>query len=372
MRGRPSARSHGSVPQGAGAVLLCLSVGALFSPSITAQQPAASAPESAACLEEGSGTVVHGFVQESGSGFVLAGAEVRLMWKRARGVTDTVRVELEAVADDRGAYVFCDVPPDTPLLVWARALGRTGAPTSLFLEGGDLQRQDLELRLGSSLRGAVVGTLIDAGTGEPLRAAQVWIERLGLSTTTDSEGTFELRDVPAGPQEVTVQHVGHGEQTVPLEIVPNRTRHMEIGLAPDPVELDPITVTVEMRPVWLEEVGFYDRKARSLGQFMGPEWMERRRPYRFSQVLEDVHGVRMSPMCQPHCSYMLRSTTQGGFCPLTFYMDGKRLRLGSVVDLDALVPASDVTAVEVYRGISQTPAQYYGRCGSVVIWTKRG
>lgn len=372
MSGRPSARSPGSAPRGAGVVILCLCVGALFSPSITAQQPVTPPPASAACLEEGSGTVVQGLVHEMGSGLVLPGADVRLMWKRARGVTDTIRVELEAVADDRGAYVFCDVPPDTPLHMWATALGRTGSPTSVFLSKGDLHRRDLEVRLASSLRGAVVGTLIDAGTDRPLRAAQVWIERLGVRTTSDAEGTFELRDVPAGPQELTIQHLGHGQQTVRLEIVPNRTRHMEIGLAPDPVELDPITVTVEMRPVWLEEVGFYERQARSLGQFMGPEWMERRRPYRFSQVLEDVHGVRMSPVCQPHCSYMIQSTTRAGLCPLTFYIDGKRLRLGSVVDLDALVPASDVTAVEVYRGISQTPAQYYGRCGSVVIWTKRG
>lgn len=343
----------------------------LLGPGVLAQEPALA--EMDVCPEATSeGTILYGQVYERTSRLVLPGSEIRLAWKQARGVADTVRGQLEAVSDDRGIYRFCEVPSDALLNVWASALGKTGPPATLFVGQGEQLRQDLELRLTAPVRGALVGTLADTQTGETLEAAQVWIENLGVGIVADAGGRFELREVPAGPQELTIRHIGYGEQSVTVEVVPNRTRHIKISLAPKPVELTPITVTVDMRPVWLERVGFYDRKAKSLGQFMGPAWMERRRPYRFSQVFENVHGVRISPVCRPHCYYLLRSTTQGSSCPFTFYIDGKRLRLGSIVDLDALVPASDVAAVEVYRGISQTPARYYGRCGSVVIWTKRG
>ncbi len=371
MSGRPAVRSPRPARRRAGVGVLCLSAALLLPPSLPAQEP--STPALASCPEVPTdGTSLYGHVYDRDSGLVLPGSYVRLVWKQARGVADTVRGQLEATSDDRGVYRFCRVPSDVLLNVWASALGKTGSPATVFLSAGDRHRQDLELRLTAAVRGALVGTLIDTETGDPLRAAQVWIERLDASAVADAGGRFELHEIPAGPHELTIRHVGHGEQRVEVEIVPHRTRHMQIALAPDPVELEPITVTVDVRPVWLEEAGFYERRAKSLGQFMGPEWMERRKPYRFSQVFESVHGVRLAPVCRPHCSYLLRSTTQATSCPFTFYIDGKRLRLGSVVDLDALVPASDVAAVEVYRGISQTPAQYYGRCGSVVIWTKRG
>ena len=71
----------------------------------------------------------------------------------------------------------------------------------------------------------------------------------------------------------------------------------------------------------------------------------------------------------------MAGSTQVGCIPV-FYIDGQRISQltnpNGTIDLDMLVFGQDLAAVEVYRGIAQTPAQFYGRCGSVVIWTRRG
>jgi outer membrane receptor for ferrienterochelin and colicin len=143
-------------------------------------------------------------------------------------------------------------------------------------------------------------------------------------------------------------------------------------------------VTVERRPQWLESTGFYDRVAQNLGQHVTPEDLERRSTLRFSEVLRDVPGIDLRPVCTPHCYHQIRmaGTTQSGCIP-TFYMDGRRVNVrpkprGSrreppgLFDLDVIATGSDIAAVEVYRSIAETPPEFYGRCGSIVIWTKRG
>lgn len=374
MSGRPSVRSPNPARRRAHGLparptFACLSLALLLPLSIGAQQPVASTGACEAASEaHGS---VFGTVRETGGGFALPGSEVRLVWKVARGVVDTTRGELRTRADARGRYRFCDVPAGAHLSLWASALGKVGKPATLYLVEGEERNRDLELGLAVTTKGAVAGFLLDSETGEPLRTARL---RLGkLDAVSGSRGSFRFQDVPVGIHDLTMHHIGYGTRTVELEVLPNQTRHVRISLAPAPIELQPITVTVDTRPVWLERAGFYERQAKGLGQFMGPEWMERRSPYRFSQVLQNVHGLEVRPFqCNPHCEYFVQTTTSSGFCPPTFYVDGRKLRLGSIVDLDALVPASDLAAVEVYRGISQTPAQYYGKCGAVVIWTKRG
>ncbi len=67
------------------------------------------------------------------------------------------------------------------------------------------------------------------------------------------------------------------------------------------------------------------------------------------------------------------TTTTRTACTPTFYVDGRKMNLQTrEVDLDAIASTQDLAAVEVYRGISQTPPEFYGLCGSIVIWTRRG
>ena len=56
--------------------------------------------------------------------------------------------------------------------------------------------------------GRIEGRIVDAERGNNLRGATVSIPSLNVQTTTDSEGAFVLRRVPAGTYEVRISYVG--------------------------------------------------------------------------------------------------------------------------------------------------------------------
>ena len=63
-----------------------------------------------------------------------------------------------------------------------------------------------------------------------------------------------------------------------------------------------------------------------------------------------------------------------GKCEVSYYLDGGRFRPDPEVGINEIL-GSEVIAVEVYRGPSETPAEFLdsgSRCGVIVIWTRRG
>jgi hypothetical protein len=287
-------------------------------------------------------------------------------------VSDSTLHQAEADAAD-GAYIFCDVPQRTRLTAQASALGQLGRTAELWFEGGELERRDLPLAFARA-RGGLAGRLVDAATGEPIRDATIDIPNADAQVLSDADGNFRIDEVVTGSFEATVHHVAYGDPSFQVEIRDRRTAFVELRLTPTPIAVEPISVMIDYRAQWLEGTGFYDRVASHLGQFVTPEEMESHRFRRFSEILRNVPGVEITQVCTPHCSQILRmSTTTQSRCIPTFYVDGRRMLFrSSVIDLDAIAPASDLEAMEVYRGIAQTPPQFYGRCGSVVIWTRRG
>lgn len=65
-------------------------------------------------------------------------------------------------------------------------------------------------------------------------------------------------------------------------------------------------------------------------------------------------------------------------CPVVFYLDGAPIGDSSngvfgLSNLDQLVPIDEVVAIEVYKGPSETPAQFNASgsaCGAIVFWTR--
>jgi hypothetical protein len=67
---------------------------------------------------------------------------------------------------------------------------------------------------------------------------------------------------------------------------------------------------------------------------------------------------------------LLRGTGMTGDCPPGVFLNGLLIP-NEDGDLDAIVNARDVRAVEVYARTASVPLQFQTRngCGSVVIWT---
>ncbi len=326
-------------------------------------------------------SILFGYVVESLTRTPLPGSTVHLAWVTLQGARDSTMHKASTETVD-GAFIFCDVPQDTRLVAWAVALGQTSQIAEFFFEGGESTRHDLELIMRRAT-GGIAGTLLDATTGSPVQGATLTMDGQERSTLSDRNGRFRFGDVPLGNHRIRVEHIAYGRPELDIVVNPGLTTHLDVRLDPQPIAVEPIAVQVTLRRQWLESNGFYDRQSRSLGQFVTPEEIEQMPWRRFSEVLRDVPGINIRQICTPHCAQLIRmaGATQTACVP-TFYMDGRRIHMREemasrweprgMIDLDALAVTSDVAAVEVYRSIAETPPQFYGRCGSIVIWTKRG
>ena len=91
--------------------------------------------------------------------------------------------------------------------------------------------------------GTIAGTVTAEDTGQPVAAAQLFIQALDLGSLTQAGGAFTLSNVPAGTHTLTVQRLGYREVTVPVQVVAGQTLTLNLEIAEEALQLDEIIVT---------------------------------------------------------------------------------------------------------------------------------
>ena len=97
--------------------------------------------------------------------------------------------------------------------------------------------------------GNITGTVTNAATGRQLGGASVAVTRSGVSTVTDADGRFMLRELPAGPNEVTVSYVGLETIRETVQVQPGGLHSLRIELTSPIYRLDTFKVTGEREGV---------------------------------------------------------------------------------------------------------------------------
>lgn len=310
-----------------------------------------------------------GIVTHASTGVPAPGVSTVLEWilggdeQRKTGATETL-------TDPAGRFWFCEVPAGARLNLEAYGPDQRIAAAELVMPDS-FARRDLTLERNRAEAGVLAVRLLDIETKRPIDGAVFRLPAIERSTLTGQQGQARISTLPQGRYRYEVEHIAYGVQRGQIEVRSAQTHALEIRIAPRALELEPITVTVEFRPHWLVKQGFYQRKEMGLGFYLSPEDIERRSPSRFSHLVEMAPGVEVLRVCRPDCYRVLSmDITRHRMCSPEVYLDGKKLRLPQTFALDD-VPVWDVAAVELYTGISETPAEFYGLCGSLVIWTKR-
>lgn len=91
--------------------------------------------------------------------------------------------------------------------------------------------------------GTIDGTVVDAADGQPIAAAQVFIEALGLGVVTDADGRYSIPDVPAGSHELSAQIVGYLTATEDVTVSAGQGTTANLQLSFTALELDELVVT---------------------------------------------------------------------------------------------------------------------------------
>jgi len=358
----------------------------------------------AACGTERPGTgAVVGRVRGA-DGRPAAGARVTVTWTGAQpgGVA--------AAADSLGVYRVCEAPAGVPLTL------RVSTRDAAVVRGGGAaaaerpRRQDVDLPAASAFGngtsaapdGVTSGVLRDA-QGRPLAGARVQIDTLAAATT-DAQGRFRTRIVPAGEHRLTVSHPQAGTRTAQVPL-PNEAVAMELGIDGESaltavvqrvIRLAAIGARAERRSVSLASVGFYERQRMGIGRFLDDRRLHRVPGRALSVELRTVPGLRIVPSSIAHAipgghtggvgagietgtfAMSSRGSTSigGGACMMEVYLDGTLVagpRLGAAYSLSMDdIPTTQVEAVEVYQD-AEIPAQYRtssAMCGVILLWTR--
>ena len=94
--------------------------------------------------------------------------------------------------------------------------------------------------------GRITGRVASENSGEGLSSAQVSVAGTRFGAMTDLDGRYLLLGVPAGTYDVQVQLIGFGPKTITgVEVRPDRTTVLDIGVALEAVQLEEITVSAE-------------------------------------------------------------------------------------------------------------------------------
>lgn len=223
----------------------------------------------------------------------------------------------------------------------------------------------------------VRGTVLEEGSGRPVPEAVVTlVNSQGLRagrTIAAADGTFAFRITRPDGYQLRAERVGYRAVSSPyVTLAPGDSVVLELRMSTRSVILAPLTV-VAGGDVLRDRVlaAFEYRRGRGFGRFMGPEQIERIRPFYATDVLQQVPFVTVTGGMRRS---VVLSDRRGGQCTPTVFVDRVRYRLGEDFDLDQIVAGTRVLAVEVYPTPSGLPPEFSVldnyRCGVIVIWTR--
>lgn len=197
---------------------------------------AAAAPSLAAQGAEGPPAVVTGRVVDAATGEPVPGVFLHAFPGLHRAVTD-------------GEGAFRMELPAGPYLVWHSALGYPDLAVR-WAVAGDTALPALRVEAlppvpegGDGLRAQVLGTIVDAGSGAPIRDARVAAQG-GAVAITDERGGFVLARVEAGSRYVSFSRLGYASAGAMVE-AQGRTQLGLIALREDAVALEALAVVVD-------------------------------------------------------------------------------------------------------------------------------
>lgn len=219
--------------------------------------------------------------------------------------------------------------------------------------------------------------------GQPIAYANVNVEG-GETQITDAKGEVSLGAGKRQALTVHIRRIGFAPWFGKLEL-PDTAAVLTVTLPRLAQNLSTVTVTGESESASpLARTGFYDRwlmrqKGVLSAVFISPEELEFRHPDRITNMLYGLNGVRMMKKCveppeKRHlCLQGLVAASPTG-CPMAIVVDGQQQHppKGANVDIDMLLHAGDVAAIEVYARAGNMPVNFQFQdtgCGVIAFWT---
>jgi hypothetical protein len=327
--------------------------------------------------DQGNSAVV-GHVDEPESLEPVAGAEVSIAWmeiviSKEIGLRRTPHV-LTDTTDASGAFAICGLPNAMNATLRARKGSAVTAEMPISLGGApsELAGRTLLLSLADStvmVGGAGVSGKVTLEGSANNAASRVELVGTDAVALTNDNGEFSMANLPSGSRLLLVRHLGFEAEFVPVDLTAREPQKVFVKLTKFVSIMDPVLVMARRRAS-LDRVGFNERRKVGSGHYIGPEQIERIRPFSLSDLLRRVPGLRVTGGGAN--DEVVTSSRGGGDSCVQYIIDDLPWIALWPGDVNSYVNGPDVVAVEVYSSIN-TPVQYLRAmrgCTTVVLWTR--
>lgn len=122
---------------------------------------------------------------------------------------------------------------------------------------------------GRDSGGIIIGRVSDAGTGEPLTSANLYLSFTTIGGSTDASGRVILTRLPPGSYDVVVSLVGfemHGQR---ITVTPRDTVVLDVRLTPKLIETGPVDITATPDAAWIRSLEHFTRVCIGTSDFAG-------------------------------------------------------------------------------------------------------
>jgi hypothetical protein len=110
-----------------------------------------------------------------------------------------------------------------------------------------------------TLRVKITGRVIDDSTKTPIVNANVFIASSMIGTSSDTSGSFVIRNVPAGFYELVASCVGYTMSSVKLQLTSGADQQIEMRLSPKLLSVDVVEVTGRQPEAWKEDLKTFEK-----------------------------------------------------------------------------------------------------------------
>ena len=248
----------------------------------------------------------------------------------------------------------------------------------------------------------VRGVLYDDATGAPLRGTVMLVDPATdaplVHAASDSTGNFVLR-TRVGSYQLAAIYPGYtAVLSAPIQLADGEQLTVRIPISEKGDPQHKIGVIERVRPGARVDTRRADGQATAtarpeMRRHTGGTSYDRERLAKsgfstLGQFLQTVPGLQVRDPNSSSSMQMSRSMAlnslglrgpSGAACHIGWFLDGHRIdlpgRTDPLTDGLAATTLEAVELVEVFRGISEMPAEFANpdlRCGAVAIWTRRG
>ncbi|MGH7620613.1 MAG: carboxypeptidase regulatory-like domain-containing protein [Gemmatimonadaceae bacterium] len=228
------------------------------------------------------------------------------------------------------------------------------------------------VRAAVAQQAAIRGVVTDSSRA-PVPLASVAVIAVHEAVRTDDHGRFVLAKLPVGKVEISVRRIGYAPRTVQVTLSAAGIDSLAVVLNEVPDEIEAMNVSIAERHRRQGVEDFYFRRAQGAGGiFITRDEILSQRASTPSDLLRTTPGLRLVSVAGGKGVRFSTVTTlrRGADCQPVMWVDGQRAANMEIDD----IPLNDIEGIELYRGTSTTPGQFWqsgaSQCGSIIVWTR--